>query len=69
MGSLTIFVTDKKAYLADLRGVGAAYREAGRHYPTMALVEVAALVEPEAQVEIQAIAAIPVGSMKDEQYH
>ena len=60
VGSLTIFVTDKKAYLSDLRGVGAAYRQVmGRHYPTMALVEVAALVEPEAQVEIQAIAAIP----------
>ena len=60
IGSLTIFVTDKHAYLNDLKNVGAAYREVmGRHYPTMALLEVAALVEDDAQVEIQAIAAIP----------
>ena len=60
IGSLTIFVTDKRAYLNDLKNVGAAYREVmGRHYPTMALLEVAALVEDDAQVEIQAIAAIP----------
>jgi len=60
VGSLTIFVTDKQRYTDDLRAVGAAYRHLmGRHYPAMALVEVAALLEPMAQVEIQAIAAIP----------
>ena len=51
IGSLTIFVTDKRAYLNDLKNAGAAYREVmGRHYPTMALLEVAALVEDDAQV-------------------
>lgn len=60
IGSLTIYVTNKSSYLNELRSVGAVYRKLmGRHYPTMALVEVSALVEPKAQVEIQAIAAIP----------
>ena len=60
IGSLTIFVTDKHAYLGDLKRVGAAYRDImGRHFPAMALVEVSALVEDDAQVEIQAMAAIP----------
>ncbi|HUF77609.1 MAG TPA: RidA family protein, partial [Thermoanaerobaculia bacterium] len=39
-----------------------AYRRLmGRHYPAMALVEVAGLLEPEAKVEIQAIAMLPGG--------
>lgn len=57
---LTWYVTDKKAYLESLREVGAAYREVlGRNYPAMALVQVVALVEDEAQVEIEATAVIP----------
>ncbi len=60
VGSLTIFVTTKEAYLTNLKLVGAAYREVmGRHFPAMALVEVAGLLEPRALVEIQGIAAIP----------
>jgi enamine deaminase RidA (YjgF/YER057c/UK114 family) len=60
VGRLTIYVTDKARYLAELRGVGAAYREhMGKHYPAMALVEVAALVEDAALVEIEATAVIP----------
>ena len=56
---LTIYVTDKQEYLADLRGVGAAYREViGRHFPAMALVQVADLLEAGAKVEIEATAAI-----------
>ena len=59
IGSLTIFVTDKAEYLDAIKDVGSAYRELmGRHFPTMALVEVAALLEPRAKVEIQALAAI-----------
>lgn len=58
--SLTIFVTDKREYLAALADVGQAYREVlGRHYPAMALVQVVALVEDAAKVEIQALAALP----------
>jgi enamine deaminase RidA (YjgF/YER057c/UK114 family) len=56
---LLIFVTDKKEYIARLRDVGAAYRQLmGKHFPAMSLVEVSALVEDLAKVEIEAIAVI-----------
>ena len=59
LASVTVYVTDKTQYMADLKGVGAAWREVvGRHYPAMALVEVAGLLEPGALVEIQAVAAV-----------
>ncbi len=62
---LTIFVTDKKEYLSSLGPVGAGYRETmGSHYPAMALVEVSALVDRGAKVEIQALAALPGDSPK-----
>ena len=58
--SLTIYVTDKREYIAGLREVGEAYRALlGRHYPAMALVQVTALLEDRAKVEIQALAALP----------
>jgi enamine deaminase RidA (YjgF/YER057c/UK114 family) len=57
---LTWYVLDKKEYLGALREVGLAYRELmGRHYPTMAVVQVAGLVEDEARLEIEATAVIP----------
>jgi len=56
---LTIYVTDKQAYLGSLAAVGEAYRRLmGRHYPAMALVEVAGLLEEGAVVEIDATAAL-----------
>jgi enamine deaminase RidA (YjgF/YER057c/UK114 family) len=56
---LTVYVVDKKEYLADLKEVGAAYRRVlGRHFPAMALVEVTALVEDQARVEVEATAVI-----------
>ena len=56
---LLIFVTDKKEYIARLRDVGVAYRQLmGKHFPAMSLVEVTALVEDLAKVEIEAIAVI-----------
>lgn len=56
---LLIFVTDKKEYTARLRDVGTAYRQLmGKHFPAMSLVEVSALVEDLAKVEIEAIAVI-----------
>ena len=56
---LTIYVTDKNEYLADLGAIGKAYqRVMGKHFPAMTLVEVAALVEPGAKVEIEGTAAI-----------
>jgi enamine deaminase RidA (YjgF/YER057c/UK114 family) len=56
---LTIYVTDKREYLDDLGAIGEAYRRImGKHFPAMALVEVAGLVEPGAKVEIEGTAAI-----------
>lgn len=56
---LTLYVTDRKLYEAELREVGAAYRRVlGRHFPAMALLEVAGLLEPGALVEIEGTAAI-----------
>jgi enamine deaminase RidA (YjgF/YER057c/UK114 family) len=57
---MRVYVTDKQAYVSNLKQVGAVYRELmGRHYPAMALVEVAALVEDLAKVEIEAVACLP----------
>jgi enamine deaminase RidA (YjgF/YER057c/UK114 family) len=58
--SLTIYVTDKHEYIAVAKEIGAMYRELmGKHFPAMALVQVAALLEPRAKVEIQALAVLP----------
>ena len=57
---MTWYILDKKEYLGAIREVGAAYRELiGRHYPTMAVVQVVALMEDEAKIEIEATAVIP----------
>lgn len=56
---LRIYVTDKKLYNARLKEIGGAYRELmGAHYPAMALVQVADLLEPGALVEIEGMAVI-----------
>lgn len=56
---LTWYVTDKTEYLARQSEVGGAYRSVmGRHFPAMTMVVVAALVEDEAVVEIEATAQI-----------
>jgi enamine deaminase RidA (YjgF/YER057c/UK114 family) len=63
--SLTIYVTDKHAYLDNIKDVGAAYRDLmPRHYPTMALVQVSALVEDRALVEIQGLAVLPEDALQ-----
>jgi enamine deaminase RidA (YjgF/YER057c/UK114 family) len=57
---LTWYVTDKGEYIARLKEVGQAYRRViGRHFPAMTLVQVVALVEERAKVEIEATAVIP----------
>ena len=57
---LTWYVTDKRDYLAALKDLGQAYREIiGKHFPAMALVQVVALVEDRAKVEIEATAVVP----------
>jgi enamine deaminase RidA (YjgF/YER057c/UK114 family) len=56
---MTWYVTDKREYLAALKEVGAAYREVlGKVFPAMALVQVAALVEDRAKVEIETTAVV-----------
>ena len=57
---LTWYVTSKADYLADLKGLGRVYRDIiGAHYPAMAVVQVVALMEDRAKVEIEATAVIP----------
>jgi enamine deaminase RidA (YjgF/YER057c/UK114 family) len=57
---MTWYVTDKQEYLSQQREIGAAYREVmGRHFPAMSVVEVSALLEDGAKVEIEATAVIP----------
>ncbi len=57
------YVTDKRDYLDRLKEVGQVYREViGRHYPAMTLVEVSALIEPGAKVEIESTAVLPGSS-------
>ena len=57
---LTWYVTSREEYLAQIAEVGSAYREIiGKNFPTMAVVQVVALVEARARVEIEATAVIP----------
>lgn len=57
---LTWFITDRSAYLTAGPALGAAYREVmGRHFPAMSAVQVAALIEARALVEIEATAVVP----------
>ena len=57
---LTWYVTDKREYLAAARDVGAAYREViGVYHAAMSAVQVGALMEDRAKVEIEATAVIP----------
>ncbi len=56
---LTIFVTDKNEYKTRLKEIGERYRaRMGQHFPAMALVEVAGLLEDRAQIEIEGIAVL-----------
>jgi enamine deaminase RidA (YjgF/YER057c/UK114 family) len=56
---LTWYVTDRDDYLAHQKEIGAAYRDVmGRHFPAMAVVQVVALVEAQAKVEIEATAVV-----------
>lgn len=57
---LTWYLTSRAEYYAGLAEIGAAYREVmGKHFPTMSVVQVVALMEAEAKVEIEATAVIP----------
>jgi enamine deaminase RidA (YjgF/YER057c/UK114 family) len=57
---VTVYVTDKAAYLRETAAVGAEWRRVlGRVFPAMTLVQVAGLIEEGALVEIEATAVIP----------
>jgi enamine deaminase RidA (YjgF/YER057c/UK114 family) len=57
---LTVYVTDRAAYLASRKPLGEIHRRhLGRHYPAMALVAVQALVDPNALLEMEATAVLP----------
>jgi enamine deaminase RidA (YjgF/YER057c/UK114 family) len=57
---LTWYVTSRDEYHAELREIGAAYRDVmGKHFPTMSVVQVVALMEKDAKVEIEATAVVP----------
>lgn len=57
---MTCYVTDKKEYLANATEIGAAWRDVlGKVFPCVALVQVVALVEDEAKIEIETTAVIP----------
>jgi enamine deaminase RidA (YjgF/YER057c/UK114 family) len=57
--SMRVYVTSAAAWRADAKAIGAVWRERmGRWFPAMVLVQVAALYEPEALVEIEGVAAL-----------
>lgn len=57
---MTWYITDRQEYLDSLSAIGAAWRELiGRHYPAMAVVQVVALIEQPAKIEIETTAVIP----------
>jgi len=57
---LTWYLTSREEYYAELAEIGAAYRDVmGKHFPTMSVVQVVALMEADAKVEIEATAVIP----------
>lgn len=57
---MTCYVTDKRAYLAQTKAIGDAWREQlGKLFPCMAVVEVSALIEDDALVEIEVTAIVP----------
>jgi enamine deaminase RidA (YjgF/YER057c/UK114 family) len=57
---MTWYVTDKREYLARTPELGEVYRALmGRHYPAMAVVEVKALIEDRAKIEIETTAVVP----------
>ena len=56
---MTWYITDKRDYLDRSKEIGAVYRALmGRHYPAMAMVEVSALMEDRAKVEIETTAVL-----------
>ena len=60
---MTWYITDKQEYLSRGRELGEVYRDVmGRHYPAMAMVQVAGLMDDRAKVEIETTAVVPQGA-------
>lgn len=58
---MTWFITDRAAYIAARGDIGEAYRQIiGRHFPAMSVVIVHGLIEPDADIEIEATAVVPI---------
>ena len=59
VGRMIVYITDRRAYLANLTPLGDVHRKhMGRHYPAMAVVEVQSLIDSKALVEIEAVAVL-----------
>ena len=57
---MTWYITSRDDYLTHGREIGATYREImGKHFPAMAVVQVVALIEADAEIEIEVTAVIP----------
>ncbi|MEE8495417.1 MAG: RidA family protein [Xanthomonadales bacterium] len=57
---MTWYITSRSEYLEDVKEIGRVWREIiGRHYPAMAVIEVSALIENAAKVEIETTAVVP----------
>jgi len=57
---MTWYITSRKEYLEGVKDIGAVWRTLmGKHYPAMAVVEVSALIESAAKVEIETTAVVP----------
>jgi enamine deaminase RidA (YjgF/YER057c/UK114 family) len=64
---LTWYLTSRDEYLADLESIGAAYRNVmGKNFPVMSVVQVVALMEAQAKVEIEATAVVPPADSANE---
>ena len=58
---MTWYITSRTEYLAEVKEIGRIWREVmGKHYPAMAVIEISALIESAAKVEIETTAVVPV---------
>jgi enamine deaminase RidA (YjgF/YER057c/UK114 family) len=56
---MTWFITSREEYMSSLAQLGATWKELmGRNYPTMSVIIVSGLVEPEAKIEIETTAVV-----------
>lgn len=57
---MTWYITSRSEYLEDIKEIGRVWRQIiGKHYPAMAVIEISALIESAAKVEIETTAVVP----------